>query len=514
MLNIRNLSIFRAVYIALLEAVARSVHGPRAPRPEPLPAEKKRLSRINSELAFNESQWERHFERTIPKQSIPQTLVADVGACLNDGIQGVVGDLLSACFTSSPIDPWNFLTRTAPPDGIHIWLVPVWLLSVWVRYCVLVPIRLLILVLGFIPFLFLFPIVNISMRKSRLRTTVQQYLLRYLASVFVASWSGFVRYHGTRPTRQPNQIYVANHSGLIDVFLLFKDYPFSAIGQRHGGIAGALQDLLLSVQNHVWFDREEGKDRQTVQALLKRHVADPENEPMLVFPEGTCVNNEYCIMFKRGSFELGATVYPVAIKYKKEFADCYWNSSKRTFGQHLVDVMTSWAVFADIYYLPPMKMGPEETSTEFSSRVKLAICEKAGLINVNWNGFLKRHPLSSKYVEQRQKSLANVLKKKLMVSKSISVPSFAAFLDGSSLSSGDAEKSAANGEGLRKRAVATAKPLSSKPPKHSASVMNLETMVNDDDIVEEAMARRDSRSAAAAAASAETPSKAYSSRES
>jgi hypothetical protein len=27
--------------------------------------------------------------------------------------------------------------------------------------------------------------------------------------------------------------------------------------------------------------------------------------PLLIFPEGTCVNNEYCVMFKRGAFDLG-----------------------------------------------------------------------------------------------------------------------------------------------------------------------------------------------------------------
>jgi 1-acyl-sn-glycerol-3-phosphate acyltransferase len=27
-----------------------------------------------------------------------------------------------------------------------------------------------------------------------------------------------------------------------------------------------------------------------------------------VFPEGTCVNNEYVVMFKRGAFELGMSL--------------------------------------------------------------------------------------------------------------------------------------------------------------------------------------------------------------
>lgn len=30
--------------------------------------------------------------------------------------------------------------------------------------------------------------------------------------------------------------------------------------------------------------------------------------------QGTCINNTSVMMFKKGSFEIGATVYPVAIK--------------------------------------------------------------------------------------------------------------------------------------------------------------------------------------------------------
>lgn len=34
----------------------------------------------------------------------------------------------------------------------------------------------------------------------------------------------------------------------------------------------------------------------------------------LVCVSGTCINNTSVMMFKKGSFEIGATVYPVAIK--------------------------------------------------------------------------------------------------------------------------------------------------------------------------------------------------------
>jgi hypothetical protein len=59
-----------------------------------------------------------------------------------------------------------------------------------------------------------------------------------------------------------------------------------------------------------------------------------------------CVNNEYCVLFKKGAFDLGARVYPVAIKYNKIFVDAFWNSKRQSFSQHLYRLMTSWAVRA------------------------------------------------------------------------------------------------------------------------------------------------------------------------
>ena len=69
---------------------------------------------------------------------------------------------------------------------------------------------------------------------------------------------------------------------------------------------------------------------------MKAHVAAVDTTPLLIFPEGTCVNNEYCVMFKRGAFDLDATVCPIAIKYNKIFVDAFWNSRRQSFTAHLV----------------------------------------------------------------------------------------------------------------------------------------------------------------------------------
>lgn len=94
---------------------------------------------------------------------------------------------------------------------------------------------------------------------------------------------------------------------------------------------------------------------------------------------GTCINNTSVMMFKKGSFEIACTVYPVAIKvgtvlvfyllstrfailyhfifilqYDPRFGDAFWNSSKFGMVYYLLRMMSSWAVVCSVWYLPPM----------------------------------------------------------------------------------------------------------------------------------------------------------------
>lgn len=55
---------------------------------------------------------------------------------------------------------------------------------------------------------------------------------------------------------------------------------------------------------------------------IRQHVSDPHNPPILIFPEGTCINNTSVMQFKKGSFEVGSIIYPVAIKVIFYFSFC------------------------------------------------------------------------------------------------------------------------------------------------------------------------------------------------
>ena len=177
-----------------------------------------------------------------------------------------------------------------------------------------------------------------------------------------------------------------------DFIILLQSHPYAVVGQHHPGWVGFLQDYLLDSINCVWFNRGETKDRRIVAERLRSHAHDVRkaDTPLLVFPEGeeprpslqplrgavlqpwgllrgrftstrvtvypvprvgTCVNNEYVIQFKKGVFELGVPINPVAIKYNKVFVDAYWNSRQQSFAQHLFGMMTSWAVVCDVWFL-------------------------------------------------------------------------------------------------------------------------------------------------------------------
>ncbi|WAR21326.1 GPAT4-like protein [Mya arenaria] len=88
---------------------------------------------------------------------------------------------------------------------------------------------------------------------------------------------------------------------------------------------------------------------------MKEHVENEDKLPILIFPEGTCINNTSVMMFKKGGFEVTPIVYPVAIKYDSRFGDAFWNSSKESMVRHIYNIMTSWALVADVWYLPPMR---------------------------------------------------------------------------------------------------------------------------------------------------------------
>ena len=325
---------------------------------------------------------------------------------LSDGAASVVDDSFSCCFQSQPYEPWNW----------NFYLFPLWCVGVVVRHGFLFPIRLLSLLLGMVLFIVSFTVANNAISDVTKRKRIESSLIVFMCNVFVWSWTGVVRFHGPQPSRGA-KVFVANHTSMIDFIVLESLFPFAVIMQKHGGWVGWFQTRILNAIGCIYFDRTDSSDRAVVAKRIKEHVHASGSNPLLIFPEGTCVNNEHCVMFKRSAFDLDVPVCPIAIKYNKTFVDAFWNSKRESFTMHLYKLMTSWAVVADVWFLEPMEKLQDESSIDFAARVQKMIAERANLRVVPWDGMYKYVAPKPETRERRRRAFAELMKSSLQKEK-------------------------------------------------------------------------------------------------
>ncbi|XP_054739128.1 glycerol-3-phosphate acyltransferase 3 isoform X3 [Anastrepha obliqua] len=325
------------------------------------------------------------------------------------GVESIIEDEVTSRFEAEELKSWNLLTRTNRRYEFISWKITlIWMAGFAVRYFILMPLRVFVCFVGVVWLTVCTAIVGYIKDGEYKRRMVDQ-VLGHCFSVLSSAISAVIYYHNmeNRPT---NGICVANHTSPIDVLVLMCDKTYSLIGQRHGGFLGLLQRALARASPHIWFERGEAKDRHAVAERLRQHVSNPNNPPILIFPEGTCINNTSVMQFKKGSFEVGGVIYPVAIKYDPRFGDAFWNSSKYSMMQYLYMMMTSWAIVCDVWYLPPMYRQEGESAIDFANRVKSVIAKQGGLVDLVWDGQLKRMKPKKEWKEMQQVEFTKRLK--------------------------------------------------------------------------------------------------------
>uniref|UniRef100_A0A8D0KUD8 Phospholipid/glycerol acyltransferase domain-containing protein n=1 Tax=Strix occidentalis caurina TaxID=311401 RepID=A0A8D0KUD8_STROC len=292
---------------------------------------------------------------------------SDIFYFCRKGFEAIVEDEVTQRFSSEELVSWNLLTRTNVNfHYISLRLSVVWGIGVIVRYCFLLPLRFTLAAIG-------------------------------ITSMIVGT---------TMVGQLPN---ITSVGGLLIAHSTHKLVALLLVGQVHGGLMGVIQRAAVKACPHVWFERSEMKDRLLVTKRLREHVADKSKLPILIFPEGTCINNTSVMMFKKGSFEIGGTIYPVAIKYDPQFGDAFWNSSKYNIVSYLLRIMTSWAIVCNVWYMPPMVRKEGEDAVQFANRVRSAIARQGGLTELPWDGGLKRAKVKDTFKEEQQKNYSKML---------------------------------------------------------------------------------------------------------
>ncbi|XP_029455252.1 glycerol-3-phosphate acyltransferase 3 [Rhinatrema bivittatum] len=335
--------------------------------------------------------------------------LSDVFYFSKKGFEAIMEDEVTQRFTSEELLSWNLLTRTNNNfQYISLRLTLIWVFGVVVRYGILLPLRITLATIG-ISWLVVGATLVGQLPESRMKSWLSELVHLVCCRILARALSSAIQYHDKENKPRKGGICVANHTSPIDVIILANDGCYAMVGQVHGGVMGIIQRSMVKACPHVWFERSEMKDRHLVTQRLREHVAAKTKLPILIFPEGTCINNTSVMMFKKGSFEIGGTIYPVAIKYDPQFGDAFWNSSKYSMVKYLLRMMTSWAIVCNVWYLPPVTREEGEDAVHFANRVKSAIAKRGGLIDLSWDGGLKRDKVKVSFKEEQQKNYSRMI---------------------------------------------------------------------------------------------------------
>ncbi|KTG34078.1 hypothetical protein cypCar_00006592 [Cyprinus carpio] len=314
----------------------------------------------------------------------PEFDMSDIFYFCRRGVESIVDDEVTKRFTAEELESWNLLTRSNYNfHHISTRLTALWGMGVLIRYGFLLPLSCLVYNAQF------FSETIYEFSKVTLAFTGVGLLVVLTSIVGLFPNGRMKNYLSDKVHLMCYRICVRALTAIITYH--DSDGCYAMVGQVHGGLMGVIQRAMVKACPHIWFERSEVKDRHLVAKRLSDHVADESKLPILIFPEGTCINNTSVMMFKKGSFEIGCTVYPVAIKYDPRFGDAFWNSSKFGMVNYLLHMMSSWAIVCSVWYLPPMsRMVSGEALNET-------------------DGGLKRGKVKEVFKEEQQKLYSKVL---------------------------------------------------------------------------------------------------------
>ncbi|KAK4326672.1 hypothetical protein Pmani_002831 [Petrolisthes manimaculis] len=323
------------------------------------------------------------------------------------GMASIMEDNVTKYFEPEELPMWNLLSRTNDRayEFVSARLTVCWMVGFVVRYALLFPIRLIILTLG-IPLFWLCMIIVGVFPNGQFKRWLNRKLVIFCFDFIAGSLSLVATFHNTENAPKRG-IAVANHTSPIDSVVLATHNYYDMVGQKHSGLMGIFMRALSHASTHIWFERSDEKDRSSVVERLKERVNSPDLPPILIFPEGVCVNNTSVMQFKKGTFEIASVIHPIAIRFDARFGDAFWWQDK--FHHYILHMMTSWAIVCNVWYLPPMTRYPEESAIAFANRVKAKIARQGGMIDLSWDGFLKAQPPKKEWLRQQQQEFARHL---------------------------------------------------------------------------------------------------------
>uniref|UniRef100_A0AC35TLI1 PlsC domain-containing protein n=1 Tax=Rhabditophanes sp. KR3021 TaxID=114890 RepID=A0AC35TLI1_9BILA len=330
----------------------------------------------------------------------------------NAGIEAIINDDLSRICDKSPIRQWNMMGMPPNVDNplVQFGLYVVAIVSIGFRYSILMPTRLFMLccavgLLGLAAVGSLFRSYDaydkmvISVKFTRL----------YCVSM------GMVGYFKDRHNQPESPgIAVANHLTANDIQILWSDVTdvkrgYTVTGQKHVGLIGWVESFCSKIGTALWFERGNHNERARFQKQVMAVATNPEEQSILMFPEGYCTNNTRVCQFRKAVFVDDVCIYPISIKQDSRLGDAFWFEDG--FLEYSWRLFSAWATVYEVKYLPGQYKNPLETEIEFASRIQCLIADAAGIpaITNNSTEIFKKKAASEKQKQTIESTLASLV---------------------------------------------------------------------------------------------------------
>lgn len=306
-------------------------------------------------------------------------LVPLSSALFKAGIEAIIDDDLSRICDKSPIKRWNLMGLPPMVKGFkrNIFLYLIAILSILIRYTIILPCRLFLLISSFL-FLMLAAAIGAFKNVSREEGT---YISVTAGRLYTASM-GYVGYYEDRQYQPSGTgIAVSNHLTANDVQILWSDVHYdsskgySLTGQKHKGLIGLLEECSSHFLDTLWLERSNINERKEFKKNVLKAAKDKNYRSILLFPEGYCTNNTKVCQFRKSLFVDDVCIYPIAIKQDPRLGDAFWYEDN--FLLYTLRLLTSWAVVYHVRYLPAQFKKPYENEIEFAYRIQKQIANAA-----------------------------------------------------------------------------------------------------------------------------------------
>eukprot|EP00667_Euglena_gracilis_P006144 EG_transcript_6196 len=213
-----------------------------------------------------------------------------------------------------------------------------------------------------------------------------------------------INIYGSAAPRSEVKMLLANHTAMVEVLVLYAAAGLPSFVSRMENLGIPLFAGVIRASNAILVDRsDEDSKTKTLQEIVRR-AKDPAAPQVMIFPEGSCNNQQCLFRFNRGPFEPGEPVQLACIKFPYWHYNPCW-TGRAAGGNEIEDLLfrlcCQFVNRVEVKFLPVHHPTEEEraNSTLYANNMQLLMAATLG-VGISECTYKVYHDLAKDYVRK------------------------------------------------------------------------------------------------------------------